>query len=337
MSDYKHTLNLPETDFPMRGDLPKREPARLARWQELGLYQRLREAGQGREPSCCTTARPTPTAASTSATPSTRSSRTSSSRRKGLAGFDAPYVPGWDCHGLPIEHQIEKKHGKHLPPRRRPGRCAARTPREQIAGQKADFERLGVLGDWDHPYRTMDFANEAGEIRALAEMVRHGYVYRGLKPVNWCFDCGSALAEAEVEYADKSPTPSTWPSPVPTTPGWPRPSACRSCRKPAVAVIWTTTPWTLPANQALNVHPEFSYALVDTGAVLLLAEELVESCLERFGLQGEVLATAKGEALDLIEFRHPFYDRLLAGLSGRLRDGRRRHRHRAFGAGLRRG
>ncbi|MFZ3203462.1 MAG: isoleucine--tRNA ligase, partial [Pseudomonas sp.] len=181
---------------------------------------------------------------------------------------------------------------------------------EQIEGQKADFIRLGVLGDWANPYKTMDFANEAGEIRALAEMVRHGFVFKGLKPVNWCFDCGSALAEAEVEYQDKKSDAIDVAFPVEDADKLAAAFGLASLGKPASIVIWTTTPWTIPANQALNVHPEFNYALVDTGdKLLVLAEELVESSLQRYGLQGEVLAIAKGEALELIRFRHPFYER----------------------------
>ena len=168
-----------------------------------------------------------------------------------------------------------------------------------------------MLGDWDNPYKTMNFANEAGEIRALAEMVKQGFVFKGLKPVNWCFDCGSALAEAEVEYADKKSQTIDVAFPVADEAKLAAAFGLASLTKPAAIVIWTTTPWTIPANQALNIHPEFKYALVDTGErLLVLAEELVESCLKRYNLEGSVLATAQGSALELVNFRHPFYDRL---------------------------
>jgi isoleucyl-tRNA synthetase len=225
-----------------------------------------------------------------------------------LAGFDAQYVPGWDCHGLPIENQIEKTHGRGLSRAEVQARSRAYAT-EQIAQQMADFKRLGVLGAWDRPYRTMDFVNEAGELRVLKRMIERGFVYRGLKPVYWCFDCGSSLAEFEIEYADKgSPTVDVafrcaQPERLAAAFGLP------SLPKDAFAVIWTTTPWTLPANQALNLNPELEYALVDTErGLLLLAVALVDKCLERYGLQGKVLATAKGWKLDLIEFHHPLAD-----------------------------
>ena len=229
-----------------------------------------------------------------------------------LSGFDAPYVPGWDCHGMPIEREIEKLHGKNLPVEKTQSLCRAYAA-EQVERQKKDFQRLGVLGDWDHPYLTMAYQNEADEIRVLGKILQKGYVYRGLKPVNWCFDCGSALAEAEVEYMDRSDFaidvgfPFAEPDKVakafgleklPSDKGW--------------IVIWTTTPWTLPANQALNVHPEFSYNLVQTErGLLILAADLRDACLNRFGLaERTVLGTCKGRALAQINFRHPFYDRV---------------------------
>ncbi len=201
-------------------------------------------------------------------------------KSKSLAGFDAPYVPGWDCHGMPIEVQIEKQHGRNLPTAETLRLCRAYAA-EQIERQKADFRRLGVLGDWDDPYQTMAPRNEADEMRVLGKLLEKGYVYRGLKPVNWCFDCGSALAEAEVEYEDrKDPAIDVGfafaePDKVARAFGLPK-----LPDKPGYAVIWTTTPWTLPANQALNVHPEFTYHLVDTEkGLLILAADLQEACL----------------------------------------------------------
>lgn len=310
MSDYKHTLNLPETDFPMRGNLPQREPGRVSQWQDMKLYQRLREERRGRETFVLHDGPPYANGSIHIGHAVNKILKDIIVKSKNLAGFDAPYVPGWDCHGLPIEHKVETTHGKHLEPEQARALCREYAA-SQIQTQLADFVRLGVIGDWDHPYRTMDYANEAGEIRALADMVEAGYVFKGLKPVNWCFDCGSALAEAEVEYQDKKSDAIDVAFPAADEAKLAAAFGLESLSKPAAIVIWTTTPWTVPANQALNVHPEFSYALVDTGErLLVLAEELVESCLERYELEGEVIATAKGQVLDLIEFRHPFYDRL---------------------------
>ncbi|PAU74339.1 isoleucine--tRNA ligase [Halomonas salipaludis] len=310
MSDYKHTLNLPETDFPMRGMLPKREPDRVARWEQLDINQRLRDERRGRESFVLHDGPPYANGSIHIGHAVNKILKDIIVKSKSLAGFDAPYVPGWDCHGLPIEHKVETTHGKHLDPEKARGLCREYAG-EQIQEQLRDFIRLGVIGDWKHPYKTMDFANEAGEIRALAEMVKGGYVFKGLKPVNWCFDCGSALAEAEVEYQDKQSDAIDVAFPCADDDKLAAAFGLGQLPKPAAIVIWTTTPWTIPANQALNVHPEFDYALVDVGQrLLLLAADLVESCLERFGLSGEVVATAKGASLDLIDFRHPLYDRL---------------------------
>ncbi|MFV8823323.1 isoleucine--tRNA ligase [Thauera sp. WH-2] len=312
MADYRKTLNLPDTPFPMRGDLPKREPNWIADWQQKKLYQRIRKASAGRPKFVLHDGPPYANGSLHIGHALNKILKDIIVRSKTLAGFDAPYVPGWDCHGLPIEHKVEVTHGKNLPADKVRELCRAYAA-EQIEIQKADFIRLGVLGDWDNPYRTMDFANEANEIRALAEMTKNGYVFKGLKPVNWCFDCGSALAEAEVEYADK-PSP-TIDVAFPVSSGHADKLAAAfglmKLDKPAAAVIWTTTPWTIPANQALNAHPEFDYALVDTGdRLLVLAKELVESALQRFQLEGTIVATTKGAALELIEFRHPFFDRV---------------------------
>ncbi|WP_438764491.1 isoleucine--tRNA ligase [Kushneria sp. TE3] len=310
MSDYKHTLNLPHTDFPMRGMLPKQEPGRVSQWQDMNLYQRLRDARAGAPLFVLHDGPPYANGSIHIGHALNKILKDIIVKSKNLSGFDAPYVPGWDCHGLPIEHRVETTHGKHMEPAKARALCREYAA-AQIETQLADFVRLGVIGDWDHPYRTMDYVNEAGEIRALADMVEAGFVFKGLKPVNWCFDCGSALAEAEVEYQDKQSDAIDVAFPVEDADRLAEAFGLDTLAKPAAAVIWTTTPWTIPANQALNVHPDFTYALVDTGErLLMLAEELVESSLERFGLSGEVVATTAGQALDRINFRHPFYDRL---------------------------
>jgi isoleucyl-tRNA synthetase len=310
MTDHKKTLNLPDTPFPMRGDLAKREPAMLARWQEERLYERIRAARRGRPLFILHDGPPYANGDIHIGHAVNKILKDIIVKSRTLMGFDAPYVPGWDCHGMPIEVQIEKDHGKNLPPAETQ-RLARAYATEQIARQKADFIRLGVLGDWERPYRTMDFATEANEIRTLGRLLQKGYLYRGLKPVNWCFDCGSALAEAEVEYADRKDIavdvafPIAQPDALARAFGLQRLPDAR-----AFAVIWTTTPWTLPANQALNVHPEFEYRLVATDkGLLVLADALADRCLERYGLRGSTVARCKGAALERIEFRHPFYDR----------------------------
>jgi isoleucyl-tRNA synthetase len=310
MPDYKKTLNLPDTPFPMRGDLARREPQRVGQWREQGVYRRLREVAQGRPKFVLHDGPPYANGDIHIGTAVNKILKDIVVKSKSLAGFDAPYVPGWDCHGMPIEVQIEKQHGKNLPAEETLRLCRAFAA-EQIERQKADFRRLGVLGDWDHPYTTMAPRNEADEIRVLGRLLEKGYVYRGLKPVNWCFDCGSALAEAEVEYEDrKDPAidvafPFAEPERVAKAFG-----LAKLPNKPGCAVIWTTTPWTLPGNQALNVHPEFTYHLVDTEkGLLILAADLQEACLARYKLTGRTLGECKGAALEHLRFRHPFYDR----------------------------
>ncbi|MBT0959704.1 isoleucine--tRNA ligase [Denitromonas iodatirespirans] len=310
MADYRTTLNLPDTPFPMRGNLPKREPGWVQDWQQRKLYQKIRQASAGRPKFVLHDGPPYANGNLHLGHALNKILKDIIVRSKTLAGYDAPYVPGWDCHGLPIEHKVEVTHGKGLPADKVRELCRAYAA-EQVDIQKAEFIRLGVLGDWDRPYLTMNFANEAGEIRALAKMVEAGYVFKGLKPVNWCFDCGSALAEAEVEYADKQSPQIDVAFPVGEADKLAAAFGLNTLAKPAFAVIWTTTPWTIPVNQALNMHPEFDYALVDVGdRLLVLASELVEACLGRYKLEGSVLATAKGAAFDRIEFRHPFYDRV---------------------------
>ena len=311
MSDTRKTLNLPDTPFPMRGDLAKREPNWIAEWQQKKLYEKIRQVSKGRPKFVLHDGPPYANGSIHIGHALNKILKDIIVRSRTMAGFDAPYVPGWDCHGLPIEHKVEVTHGKGLPADKVRELCRAYA-HEQIAEQKKDFIRLGVLGDWDNPYRTLDFGNEAGEVRALAEMVKRGWVFKGLKPVNWCFDCGSALAEAEVEYQDKQ-------SPAIDV-GFKCVDADQLAAafglaelpagKDAFAVIWTTTPWTIPANQALNVHPEHEYALVDTPrGLLVLMTELTEASLKRFGLEGSIVARTSGAKLDKIRFQHPFYDR----------------------------
>lgn len=317
--DYRKTLNMPDTPFPMRGDLARREPAWVKAWQESGLYQRIRAVAQGRPRFTLHDGPPYANGDIHIGHAVNKILKDIIVRSKTLAGFDAPYVPGWDCHGLPIEHQIEKLYGKHLPGNEARARCRAYAE-AQIERQMRDFIRLGVLADWQRPYKTMAFKTEADEIRALAEIYRKGFLFKGLKPVNWCFDCGSALAEAEVEYADRQSPAIDVAFPLVAAERARLAAACNLAALPekrVAAVIWTTTPWTLPANQALNVHPDFVYELVDTEwGVLLLAAELREQALQRYGLVGRVLGACRGLALDRMHFAHPFYARTAPVLLG---------------------
>ena len=308
----KYPLNLPDTPFPMRGDLAKREPQWIREWDEQHVYEQIRRASVGRPRWVLHDGPPYANNDIHMGTAINKVLKDIVVKSRAMAGFDAPYVPGWDCHGMPIEIQIEKLHGKNLPAREVIAKSRAWAT-EQIDRQRRDFKRLGVLGDWSRPYTTMNFKTEANEIRALAKIFAKGFVFRGLKPVNWCFDCGSALAEAEVEYQDRIdlaidvafPLRDDERARIAAAFGLPELPA-----KPVATVIWTTTPWTIPANQALNIHPEFSYDLVDTErGLLVLASERKESCLASWGLTGATLAQTRGEALALIRFRHPFYDR----------------------------
>jgi isoleucyl-tRNA synthetase len=318
MADYKDTLNLTDTAFPMRGDLPKREPQWVGIWQEKKLYQRIREVCAGRPRFVLHDGPPYANGDIHIGHAVNKVLKDIIVRAKTLSGFDAPYVPGWDCHGLPIEHQIEKLHGKQIPADkvRELSRAYAA---EQVERQKKDFIRLGVLGDWSNPYLTMNYSAEAGEIRALGKILEQGYLYQGLKPVNWCLDCGSALAEAEVEHEDKTSPAIDVAFEVHGNHAEKLATAfgLTHLRGPAFAVIWTTTPWTLPANEAVSVHPELTYDLVETEkGALILVRELVEAALKRYALEGKTIASTTGDKLDQILLKHPFQHRDVAIICG---------------------
>ena len=310
-TNYRATLNMPDTAFAMRGDLPKREPAWAKAWSDQGLYQKLRVARQGAPLFVLHDGPPYANGNLHIGHALNKVLKDMIVKSKQLAGFDAQYIPGWDCHGLPIENAIEKLHGRKLTRDDMQAKSRAFAT-EQIDQQREDFKRLGVLGDWERPYRTMDFANEAGEIRAFKRVIERGFVYRGLKPVYWCFDCGSSLAEFEIEYADKKSDTLDVAFEAADKAALAKAFDLKelpSQAKSAFAVIWTTTAWTLPANQALNVNPELVYALVDTQkGLLVLAESLVEKCLERYKLEGKVVATTTGKQLGGLNFKHPLYD-----------------------------
>lgn len=312
-SANKYPVNMTETAFPMRGDLAKREPKWVKEWQDKKIYERVRKAAAGRPKFILHDGPPYANGDIHLGHAVNKILKDMIIKARTMAGFDAPYVPGWDCHGMPIEIQVEKLFGKNLPVAEVHAKARAYA-NEQIEKQKAGFIRLGVLGEWDNPYKTMAFGNEADELRALGKLLEKGYVYRGLKPVNWCFDCGSALAEAEVEYENKR-DPSI-------DVGFPFAGAEENDKLAAAfkldklpldkgyCVIWTTTPWTIPSNQALNMHPEITYALVKTqrdgeDILLILAKDLVEACLTNYGLTDEIIATCQGADLSEIKFKHP--------------------------------
>lgn len=334
-TDYRATLNLPDTPFPMRGDLPKREPGWVKEWEDKGLYKRLRAARAGKPKFVLHDGPPYANGQIHIGHAVNKVLKDMIVKARQLKGLDAQYIPGWDCHGLPIENAIEKLHGRNLPRDEMQAKSRAFAT-EQIAGQMADFKRLGVLGQWDHPYKTMDFVNEAAEIRAFKRVMERGFVYRGLKPVYWCFDCGSSLAEFEIEYQDKksqtldvafkaTDANAVWDAfyltdsreadmrrgreEGPTEHFREISSRTRAGENPIFAVIWTTTAWTIPANQALNLNPDLLYALVETSrGLLILADSLVDQCLARYHLVGQVLSRALGSRLENLRFQHPLFE-----------------------------
>ncbi|WP_386697379.1 isoleucine--tRNA ligase [Lonepinella sp. MS14436] len=310
--DYKNTLNLPETGFPMRGDLAKREPAMLKNWYDKNLYGKIRQAGKGKKTFILHDGPPYANGTIHIGHAVNKILKDMIVKSKTSLGYDSPYIPGWDCHGLPIELKVEALVGK---PNQKVTAAEFREEcrkyaREQVEGQKKDFIRLGVIGDWDNPYLTMNFTTEANIIRAFGKAVANGHLYKGAKPVYWCLDCASSLSEAEVEYEDKT-SPSIYVK---------FQAADESAVEKAFnlsekgsgklsAVIWTTTPWTIPSNKAIALNAEFDYQVVQFGDErLILAKELVESVAKAIGIENwKVLGSAKGSELELLPFNHPFY------------------------------
>ncbi len=331
MSDYKDTLNLPETGFPMRGNLANREPEMLERWYKEDLYGAIRKAKKGKKSFVLHDGPPYANGDIHIGHALNKILKDIIIKSKTLSGFDAPYVPGWDCHGLPIELMVEKKVGK-------PGqKVTAAEFREkcreyaagQVEGQKESFKRLGIMGEWDKPYRTMDFATEANIIRALGKIADNGHLLKGFKPVHWCTDCGSALAEAEVEYKDKvSPSIDV---------RFKAADEAALLAKFALnegheghgdvsIVIWTTTPWTLPANRAVCLRDDLEYVLIQVEASaeneqcperIIVASELAKEVMDRAGVEHfHNLGFAKGADLELVQFQHPFYDFTVPAILG---------------------
>ncbi|XOV78887.1 MAG: isoleucine--tRNA ligase [Aestuariibacter sp.] len=319
MTDYKHTLNLPDTEFPMRGNLAQREPAMLQEWTDKKLYYKIREARKGKTPFILHDGPPYANGNIHIGHAVNKILKDIIIKSKTLEGYDSPYVPGWDCHGLPIELQVEKKVGK-------PGKKVSAAEfrqkcreyaEKQVEGQKVDFIRMGVLGEWDNPYKTMDYRSEADIVRVLGQIIKNGHMEKGFKPVHWCTDCGSALAEAEVEYQNK-----TSPAIDVAFPAVDEDALVAKFKHPedhvgegrVAVVIWTTTPWTLPANRAISLNPALEYVLVQIEKDgqkqrLIVASDLMNSCMDRFNVdQFHALGYCKGGELENERVQHPFYD-----------------------------
>ena len=330
MADYKNTINLPVTDFPMKADLANREPAMIAAWEAEGLYAKIRAAAKGRPSFVFPDGPPYANGAIHLGHAVNKILKDIIIKSRTLDGYDAPYIPGWDCHGLPIEMQVEKTHGRvGQKLDAKAFRTACRDyALKQVDAQRADFKRLGVLGDWDNPYMTMLPRYEAEQLRAFAGIIKNGHVYKGYKPVHWCLNCRSALAEAEVEYEDKT-SPSIYvrfavvdAAELATRFGMAADDAAAPAAAPAAIAIWTTTPWTLPADRAVALHPEYEYSLIefDMGAgteSLVLASKLVAKVAAVLEIPVvKLVATAKGSALEGLLLAHPFYERTVPVVLG---------------------
>lgn len=318
MSDYKQTLNLPDTEFSMRANLATREPAMLSQWYADNLYQRIQKNSAGRPKFILHDGPPYANGDIHLGHALNKVLKDFIVKSKTISGFDAPYVPGWDCHGLPIELNVEKKIGKAG------DKVDAQTFRNkcreyamsQVNQQREAFKRLGVLGDWDNPYLTMDFSFEANILRALGRIIGNGHLQQGFKPVHWCIECGSALAEAEVEYKDKtSPAIDVRFTFIDTNALRERLPSLPDLDAPVSLPIWTTTPWTLPANQAVCLSPTLPYVLVCVEAnsgkeYLFVAQALLENTMLRYGLsEYTVITQCNGSDLEGLLLQHPFYDR----------------------------
>ena len=341
MSDYKNTVNLPETAFPMKADLARREPQMLTWWEERRTYARLREIAKGRPTFILHDGPPYANGAIHIGHAVNKILKDIIVKSRSLDGYDAPYVPGWDCHGLPIEHAVEKTRGREA--KQLDARAFRQACREfaleQIEVQRKDFIRLGVMGDWAQPYLTLAPRYEAEQLRAFAQIIRNGHLYKGYKPVHWCIDCRSALAEAEVEYEDRtSPSIDVRFAAVDSTDLARRFGATLPATERGSVVIWTTTPWTLPANQAVAVHAGYEYSLLRVtgtvsgasaataapgvaaaagqGDLLVLATDLAPSVLKRAGVAAREVARAQGAALEGLLLHHPFYDRVVPVILG---------------------
>ncbi|MEW6982144.1 isoleucine--tRNA ligase [Colwelliaceae bacterium 6471] len=318
MSDYKHTLNLPDTPFPMKGNMANREPNMLKDWAAKDLYGQIRAAKKGKKSFILHDGPPYANGDIHLGHAVNKILKDIIVKSKTLSDYNSPYVPGWDCHGLPIELMVEKKVGKpgHKVTAAEFRQKCREYASKQVDGQREDFKRLGIFGDWENPYLTMNFDTEANIIRALGKIAENGHLQQGFKPVHWCTDCGSALAEAEVEYKDKqSPAIDVKFTALDNNVAELFSHPENHVGEGDISiVIWTTTPWTLPANRAISVHPDVEYTLVQCESEqgkqrLILASELVQSCMDRFGISKyHALGFCKGSELELVQVQHPFYD-----------------------------
>ena len=313
MADYKDTLNLPHTTFPMKASLAQREPQRLDEWKTNGLYEQIRAARAGRERFILHDGPPYANGHLHCGHALNKILKDMIVKSKSFSGYDAPFVPGWDCHGLPIELNVEKKVGKagvKITASEFRARCREYAA-SQIDIQRDEFQRLGVFGDWQNPYTTMDFTYEANILRALSLIISNGHLHQGFKPVHWCVDCASSLAEAEVDYEDKTSSSIDVAFHAQDFNAFMALAALNLPEKPIIVPIWTTTPWTLPANEAVCLHPEFDYTLVDVGdCYYLVAVDLVSSVMSRYGIAEYTASSAvKGQAFEHAQLKHPFLDR----------------------------
>jgi isoleucyl-tRNA synthetase len=320
MAEYKDTLNLPDTSFPMKANLAQREPQMIVNWQTKAIYEKMRDIGAGSKRFILHDGPPYANGHLHCGHALNKILKDIITKSKALSGFDAPFVPGWDCHGLPIELNVEKKVGKagmKISATEFRAKCREYAA-SQIDIQREEFERLGVFGDWQRPYVTMDYSYEANIIRALGKVIENGHLQQGFKPVHWCIECGSALAEAEVEYEDKTS------SSIDVAFYAAEPEKLLALvdssltLKPVIVPIWTTTPWTLPANEAVCVHPEYEYVLVDIGEnYYLLSHDLLKSVMARYGIENyQIKGKAKGQVFEKISLKHPFNERQIPLILG---------------------
>jgi len=320
MTDYKDTLNLPSTSFPMKASLPLREPDMLAQWRASRLYEKIRTARSGAKRFILHDGPPYANGHLHCGHALNKILKDIIIKSKSMSGFDAPFVPGWDCHGLPVELNVEKKVGKagvKISASEFRQKCRDYAA-SQIDIQRDEFQRLGLLGDWQNPYVTMNYHYEANVVRALAKIIANGHLQQGFKPVHWCIDCGSALAEAEVDYDDKTSSSIDVAFYAETARAFLDKISSTLPEKPLIVPIWTTTPWTLPANEAVCLHPEIEYALIDVGnRYFLIASELVSTVLERFGVTDyRLCGTSHGKAFEHLRLKHPFYPRFVPVVLG---------------------
>lgn len=320
MTEYKDTLNLPNTSFPMKANLSQREPEMLSEWVTTGVYQKIRAVRAGSKRFILHDGPPYANGHLHCGHALNKILKDIIVKSKTMSGFDAPFVPGWDCHGLPVELNVEKKIGKSgvkVSAKEFRNKCREYAA-SQVDIQRNEFQRLGVFGDWQNPYVTMNFSYEANIVRALGKIIENGHLHQGFKPVHWCIDCGSALAEAEVDYEDKISSSidvafqAVEPIKILTK------FANNLPKKPVIVPIWTTTPWTLPANEAVCLHPSLQYTLVDAGEhYFVVASELLASVMARFNIETfSKLGTVKGEVLDKLLLQHPFGKRYVPLVMG---------------------